>query len=80
MNAYLQRLHAIGAQAWLRFVQALNALAGTIVGGIVLLNIARPQLAAELTASLSPIQQLVAGVAWCSLVHYALRRAKKAGE
>jgi uncharacterized membrane protein len=80
VNKVLQRIHDIGLAAWLRFVQSLNAIAGVLLGGIVLLNVARPQLAAELTASLSPIGQLGLGIFWCSVVHYALRRAKKAGE
>lgn len=80
MQQLVKRIHDIGAHAWLLLLQRLNALAGIVLGGVALLSTVRPQLAIELTSKLTPAQQVIAGIAWCSLVHYALRRAKKAGD
>jgi hypothetical protein len=80
MNQYLQRIHDIGLRAWLLFLQWANGLIGFALVGIAGLAAVRPNLVVELTTTLTPMQQTIAGILWCALVHYALRRAKKAGE
>ena len=80
MNAVIARIHAIGQMAWLKFLSNLNALIGVACLGVIMLNQTNPQIVATLTARLTPTQQAVASFAFCCLVQYALRRAKKLSE
>lgn len=78
MNKVIQRIHDIGAHAWLLFVQWLNGIAATLIAGIIALNAAYPQFVLQLGGDLpAPLKLAGAGV-WALAVHYALRRAKKA--
>lgn len=78
MTPLLQRIHDIGVIGWARFMQALNAVAGSLFGMILILNAQYPSLIRDVTNGL-PLWAQLGGVAlFCLLVHYANRRAKKA--
>lgn len=78
MNAVLERVRAIGARAWLRFVQALNLIAVSLLGGVVVVNQAYPGVIAGAVQKLPPIVGIPLIIGFGILVHYALRRAKLA--
>jgi hypothetical protein len=78
MNAVFERIRAAGVHAWLKLLGRLNAVIGVVCAGIVMLNQTNPGVVQTLIAKLSPTQQALAALAFCSLVQYAIARAKKA--
>jgi hypothetical protein len=80
MNSILERVRRIGQEAWVLFLARLNALMLTACAGLVMLNQTNPEMVNSLVKTLTPTQQALAGLAFCTLVQYALRRVKKAGE
>lgn len=80
MNKALERVRAIGAHAWLTFLQQLNALLVSVLGGILVVNTTYPDVIRSLLAKLPPIPAAIALGLLGFLVHYSARRAKKAGE
>lgn len=80
MSPLINRIHAIGAHAWLVFVQALNWIAVSLLGGIVVVNSAYPGVISGAVAKLPPAVGIPAILIFGMLVHYATRRAKKAGD
>lgn len=78
MNKVLERIRELGVQAWLTFLSRLNAIIGLVCAGIVMLNQTNPGVVNALIAKLSPTQQALAALAFCTLVQFALGRAKKA--
>jgi hypothetical protein len=62
--------------AWLKLVKSLNVIAASLFGGIILLNAAYPQAVTDLGGDLPGWAKIVGGIAWFSLVHYALTKAK----
>lgn len=78
MNIVLDRLRSIGRDAWLAFVAHLNAVVGLICAGVVMLNQTNPGVVQAMTTKLTPTQQALASLAFCSVVQYALNRARKA--
>ncbi len=77
MNKIIQRVHDIGAIAWLRFVQALNWIAISLFGSVVVVNQAYPGVIAGAVSKLPPLLGIPVIIVFGVLVHYALRRAKK---
>jgi hypothetical protein len=75
----VSRLHDIGAHAWLVFVQSLNWIAVSLLGGVAVVHEAYPSIISGAVAKLPPVIGIPAILAFGVLVHYALRRAKKAG-
>jgi len=78
MNAILQRLHDIGVVAWVRFVQALNWIAATLMASALIVHQTYPTIISQTIAKMPPLLGIPAIIAFCALVHYALRRAAKA--
>lgn len=78
MDKVFERIHAIGALAWVRFVQALNWIALSAAGLIATINAMYPQAVSEAASALPPLVKLGILAVWAALVHYALRRAAKA--
>jgi hypothetical protein len=77
MNAIVQRIHDIGVIAWVRFVQALNWIAVSLFGGVVVVNQAYPGVIANAVNKLPPWLGVPAIMIFGIVVHYALRRAAK---
>lgn len=77
MNRALQRLHDIGAMAWLRFVQSLNWIAVSLFASVAIVHQAYPGVIAAAVGKLPPALGIPLIFAFGLLVHYALRRAKK---
>lgn len=78
MSPLLQRIHDIGVMAWLRFVQALNFILISLAGSVLVIHQAYPQLISGMIGKLPPIAGVPLLLLIGLLVHYALRRAKKA--
>jgi hypothetical protein len=76
MQVLLEKVHAIGARAWMRFVQALNWIAVSIAGSLVVVNSTYPGVISSAIGKLPPAVGIPAVVGFGVLVHYALRRAK----
>lgn len=76
MNPILQRIHDIGTRAWLRFVQALNAILISLAGAAVVVNQAYPGVITGAISKLPPIVGIPLLFVLGFLVHYSLRRAK----
>jgi hypothetical protein len=74
--SFLAALRNGVADAWLKFVKALNLVAASIFGGIVLFNQAYPQGPLAFGFHVPAWAQAVGGVLWFSIVHYALTKAK----
>lgn len=79
MSPLLDRIHAIGTHAWLRFVQALNWIMISLFGSVIVIHETYPQVIAGFVGKLPPIVGIPAIIAFGGLVHYALRRAKVGG-
>jgi hypothetical protein len=77
MTPIIQRIHDIGAVAWVRFVQALNWIAVSLFGGIVVVQQAYPGVIANAVQKLPPWVGIPAILIFGIMVHYALRRAAK---
>lgn len=76
MKALFDRLCAIGALAWMRFVQSLNAIAMTLLGGALVVHQSYPSLLGDLLGPIPlPVKALLLFL-FGSAVHLAMRRAK----
>jgi hypothetical protein len=73
MNRIVQRICDIGALAWLRFVQALNAIAVALF-----VNQVYPGVIANAVNKLPPALGIPLILAFGVVVHYAIKRAKTA--
>lgn len=78
MNRVLQRIHDIGAVAWLKFLRLLNALVAVALPSLLIVHQAYPSVITSAIAKLPPAAGIVAILIFCLLVHYALRRSIKA--
>jgi hypothetical protein len=78
MNQILDKLHSIGAIAWVRFVQALNWIAGSLIAAVLIVHQTYPSVITNAVAKMPPLLGIPAIIAFCLLVHYGLRRAAKA--
>jgi hypothetical protein len=78
VNRALQRIHDIGAMAWLKFLRALNALVAVLLPTVLLVHQAYPSVITGLVAKMPPLVGIAAIAAFCLVVHYALRRSIKA--
>lgn len=76
MAPLLEKIHEIGTRAWVRFVQALNWIAVSIAGSLVVVNATYPGVIAGAINKLPPVLGVPLIVTFGVLVHYALRRAK----
>lgn len=72
----INRLHEASATAWLRFLEWVNGIAIALVGAIVVVHQAYPQVIAGAVGRLPPIIGIPLIFGFGLLVHYALRRAK----
>jgi hypothetical protein len=77
MNRIVQRIHDIGAVAWVRFVQALNWIAATLLASALIVHQAYPSVISNAVEKLPPWLGIPAIILFCIVVHYALRRAAK---
>jgi hypothetical protein len=77
MNAVLQRIHDVGTIAWVRFVQALNWIAATLLASVLIVHQTYPGVISGAVAKLPPWLGIPAIILFCAVVHYALRRAAK---
>ena len=80
MEKLVDRVHAIGTRAWLKFVQALNWIAISLLGSIVVVNATYPGVISGAVAKLPPVLGIPAILLFGAIVHYALRRAKANGD
>lgn len=78
MNRVLQRIHDIGAVAWIRFVQALNWIAISLLGSVVVINTTYPGAISSIVNKLPPTLGIPFILTFGVAAHYALRRAAKA--
>lgn len=78
MNKILERLEAVGQHAWLTFLQSLNGIAMALLGGVVIVHQAYPQLIAGAISKLPPQIGIPLIFAFGIIVHFALRSAKRA--
>ena len=76
----LWRIHADVTRAWLVFVQSINAIAMALLGGALIVHQTYPDVLRGLLAGLPPQVGAACLFAFGAIVHWALRRAKKAGE
>lgn len=74
---FMSEIHRIGATFWLRLVQSLNAIAMTLLGGLLLVHESYPSVITGAIAKLPPAIGIPLIFLFGLLVHYALRRAKK---
>lgn len=77
MTPILQRIHDIGAVAWVRFVQALNWIAASLLASVLIVHQTYPSLISGAVAKMPPWLGIPAIILFCAVVHYALRRAAK---
>lgn len=78
MNRVLERIREISLLAWVRFVQVLNAVAMTIAGSIVAIDAMYHNEISAAIGQLPPLLKILGLGVFGLLVHYGLRRAKKA--
>lgn len=78
MNRVLQRIHDVGALAWLRLVQSLNWIAVSVLASVAVVNESYPGVISGAVGKLPPWLGIPVILIFGLLVHYALRRAKKA--
>jgi hypothetical protein len=78
MNRIVQRIHDIGAVAWVRFVQALNWIMVSLLASVAVVNETYPGVISNAVQKLPPWLGIPAILIFGLLVHYALRRAAKA--
>lgn len=76
MNALTARVHSIGARAWVRFVQVLNVIAASLLGGVAVVSQVYPGVISGAVGKLPPALGIPVIIGFGVLVHYALRRAK----
>lgn len=74
--SFLTALRQGVSQAWLTALRALNVIAASLFGGILLLNAAYPQAITQLGNDLPGWAKIVGAILWFALVDYALKRAK----
>lgn len=75
---FLTALRQGVSQAWLTALRALNVIAASLFGGILLLNAAYPQAITQLGNDLPGWAKIVGAILWFALVDYALKRARAA--
>lgn len=80
MKRLLERIHAIGAHAWLRFLQGLNVAAVALLGAAEVVNASYPGVISSVVGKLPPAIGIPTIFVFGALVHYAARRAKKSAE
>lgn len=78
MGVLLQRIHDIGARAWLQFLQSLNWIMVSLLGGAYVVNETYPDVVRSQIAKLPAYVGIPAILIFGVIVHYAARRAKKA--
>jgi hypothetical protein len=74
LRSVLDRLRH--SAVWLGLLRALNGIAASLFGGVVLLNIAYPQAVTELGGDLPSWAKITGAILWFALVDYSLRRAR----
>jgi hypothetical protein len=77
MMSLWQKLCRVGAVAWLRIVQSLNAIAMSLLGAAIVVHQAYPQIISGAIAKLPPMMGIPLIFAFGLIVHFAIRRAKK---
>lgn len=77
MNQLLEKIRDAGARAWLRFVQALNWIAGSLLGAAVIVQSTYPGVISDAVGKLPPLLGIPAILIFCVLVHYGIRQAKR---
>lgn len=78
MSVIVDRILDVGRDAWIVLLKYLNAIIGIVCAGVVMLNQTNPGAVQTVIAKLTPTQQALATLAFCSVVQFALSRAKKA--
>lgn len=80
-KAALERLHALIDPFALRILKWANAVVGVAMAGLTAFSALHPAFPSEVQAALglTPLQGMIFGFVWCSLVAYVVRRAARAG-
>jgi hypothetical protein len=78
VNKILARIQDLGALAWVRFLQSLNAIAISLAGGALVVQQSYPDLVRQIVAKVPGYGGAVGLFLFGVVVHYALRRAAKA--
>lgn len=75
----MNRLHAIIDPIALRILKWMNGFAGVLMLGLMAFSALHPNFPAEVQASLglTPMQGIIFGLLWCSLVAWIARRAAR---
>lgn len=76
----LHRFHVQLDPIALRIINWLNGIVGTLMIGVTAFSALHPHFPAEIQAALhlTPLQGMLIGVVWCSLIAYIGKRAAKA--
>jgi aspartate ammonia-lyase len=80
MNNLLARIRDASQRAWITFISNMNKLMLAACAGVVMLNQINPQFVNTLTNSMTKTQQAIAAFAFCTIVQFAIKQVKKAGE
>jgi hypothetical protein len=80
MPRLLERFHARFDPIALRILNWMNGIIGVVMAGITAFSALHPNFPTEVQAALglTPLQGMIFGILWCSLVAYVVRRAAKA--
>lgn len=80
MIVLLERLHAVIDPIALRILKWMNGIIGVLMAGITAFSALHPAFPTEVQAALglTPLQGMIFGLVWCSLVAYVVKRAAKA--
>lgn len=78
MNRVIQRIHDIGANAWLLLVHTMNWIAVSLLGGVMVVNSTYPGVISNAVNKLSPKLGIPGILIFGTIAHYAIRRARKA--
>lgn len=76
----LHRIHAWLDPIALRIINWLNGIIGVVMVGLTAFSALHPNFPAEVQSALglTPMQGMLLGVVWCSLIAYVGKRAARA--
>lgn len=79
-RAWIGRFHALIDPIALRILKWMNGIVGVLMASITAFSALHPNFPTELQAALglTPVQGMILGFLWCSLVAYVVKRAARA--
>jgi hypothetical protein len=79
MKKLLLRIHEIVDPIALRILKWMNGLVGVVMVGLTAFSALHPNFPAEVQAALglTPVQGMIVGIIWCSIVAWVTRRAAR---